>query len=192
MLLKKTKKIMSIVLSMLFMVSILPAIPAFADDAGNCGEGVTYSFDETTGTLTISGDGMMENYLPNNEAPWSAYKESIKSVTIKKGVTSIEERAFSGCENLQSITLPDSVTSIGEGAFYGCRGLTSIIIPDSVTSIGEWAFCCCSELTTVKYLGNTEPEHGIYVFENCSKLNRVEVPAGYESDNFCGKPVVRN
>ena len=83
MLLKKTKKIMSIVLSMLFMVSILPAIPAFAAYEGSCGEGVTYSFERATGTLTISGNGNMESYLRTNKVPWSSYKDSIKSVTIK-------------------------------------------------------------------------------------------------------------
>jgi len=39
----------------------------------------------------------------------------------------------------QPVRIPNSVTSIGDRAFSGCE-LTSITIPESVTSIGDWAF----------------------------------------------------
>ena len=59
-------------------------------------------------------------------------------------VTSIRERAFSGCSGLTSINIPNSITSIGQWAFYDCSGLTSITIPISVRSgmIGSVFFGC--------------------------------------------------
>ena len=51
-----------------------------------------------------------------------------------------------GCKNTR---IPDSVTSIGERAFSGCSTLTSIIIPESVTSIGASAFSGCTALMNV-------------------------------------------
>ena len=42
------------------------------------------------------------------------------SYTIPDSVTSIGERAFSGCESLKSLVIPDCVTSIGDETFYGC------------------------------------------------------------------------
>lgn len=50
---------------------------------------------------------------------------------MPSSVTSIRERAFSGCKSLYCLTVPDSVTQIGEGAFYGCRRF-SVSLPYSV------------------------------------------------------------
>ena len=41
------------------IVAICATTLAWADDSGSCGENVTYSFVESTGTLTISGTGAM-------------------------------------------------------------------------------------------------------------------------------------
>lgn len=58
-------------------------------------------------------------------APWYSYRESILSVVISDGVTSIGDNAFSWC-SLTSITIPNSVTSIGNYAFDGCSALTDV------------------------------------------------------------------
>lgn len=58
----------------------------------------------------------------------------------------ISDSAFSGLESVTSVTIPDGVTSIGEHAFSVCTQLTSITIPDSVTIIGRSAFYLCKNL----------------------------------------------
>ncbi len=105
---------------------------------------------------------------------------SLTSVTIGNGVTSIGEGAFSGCASLTSITIPDSVTSIGEYAFRGCDSLTSITIPDSVTSIGYEAFSNCDSLTSVT-IGNGVTSIGQYAFSNCDSLTSVAIGNGVTS-----------
>jgi len=121
------------------IVAICATTLAWAGDSGSCGENVTYSFVSSTGTLTISGTGAMNDYSYSN-VPWRTYSSDIKKVVINNGVTSIGDGAFYGCTGLTSVTIGNGVTSIGDGAFYGCTGLTSIAIPNSVTSIGNYAF----------------------------------------------------
>ena len=71
--------------------------------------------------------------------------DSLTSITLPDGVTSIGESAFSWCGSLASVTLPDSVAFIGDSAFYSCGSLTSAVIPDGVTSIGKDAFDDCAD-----------------------------------------------
>ena len=65
-------------------------------------------------------------------------------IVIPSSVTSIGDRTFCGCSFLTEVDIPDSVTSIGNGAFYDCNSLRSVVIPDSVTSIGERVFSGCN------------------------------------------------
>ena len=108
------------------------------------------------GVLTISGSGKMGTYAHVDardglivNCPWYPESNTIFSVVIEDGVTSIGVGAFVGCENLTSVIIPDSITSIGEWAFFNCSSLTSVIIPNSVTNIGQWAFYSCDSLTSV-------------------------------------------
>ena len=119
--------------------------------SGQCGENVYYSYDKTTHTLTISGEGEMTTELDNS--PWLSYLNDIQSVIIKSGVSNIGGCAFRGCVNLTSVSLGNSVTSIASEAFYGCSGLTSITIPESVGSICWRAFAWCG-LTSITILGS--------------------------------------
>lgn len=93
--------------------------------------------------------------------------------TIPESVTSIGDKAFSGCTQLTNIVLPGSLKSIGIGSFSYCNSLTTITIPDSVTSIGASAFGDCSALTSI-----TIPENVIFIganaFSGCSALTSVK------------------
>ena len=94
----------------------------------------------------------------------------IKDLVIPNSVTSIGDRAFSGCSSLTSVTIPNSVTSIGGSAFYGCSSLTSVAIPNSVISIGSSAFYGCSSLTSVA-IPNSVISIGSSAFDGTSWYN---------------------
>ncbi len=142
-------------------------------DTGSCGENLTYEFDVSTRTLTITGSGDMTDY--SYDAPWDEYRSLIKEVIISDSVTSIGRCAFYSCENLTEATIGNSVTSIGYSAFYGCTSLTKITIPDSVTSIGSCAFYSCENLTEAT-IGNSVTSIGYDAFENCYSLTEITIP----------------
>jgi len=112
--------------------------------SGTCGESLTWVLEEN-GTLTVSGTGAM-----TSPVWWNSYKDSIKTVVIKDGATTIEEGAFRDCKNLTSITIPASVTKIGDYAFENCKSLASLTLPASVTNIGEDVFSGCSTLARIE------------------------------------------
>ncbi|MDR2813877.1 MAG: leucine-rich repeat domain-containing protein [Prevotellaceae bacterium] len=141
-------------------------------------------------TLTISGAGRMGDYdYINGSAPWDSYQSSIKTLTIRQGITSIGDYAFHDCSGLTSVAIPNSVTSIGDYAFSRCSGLTSVDIPNSVTSIGESAFSRCSGLTSVD-IPNSVKSIDYEAFYDCSGLTSVAIPnsvtsIGYEAFSGC-------
>lgn len=127
-----------------------------------------YVGDETELVLPSDYNGKSYNiyrYAFNN-------CDSLTSVTIPSGVTSIGESAFAGCSSLTSVKIPENVTEIGKGAFSGCKSLTNVTIPSGVTSIRESAFAGCSSLTSVTIPENVT-EIGENAFHYCTALTSV-------------------
>ena len=133
---------------------------------------------DSNGKLTISGNGAMKDYsaswaFPTCSAPWGRY--SLKTLEIKKGVTTIGDGAFTGIKTITgSLVIPDSIETIGECAFMECSGFTgSIIIPDSVNIIEEYAFAECSGFTGGITIGNGVTEIGKSAFREFQGSGRL-------------------
>ena len=97
---------MKVKLLFIFALLLTAVTGAWADDIGSCGTDVSYSYVESTHTLTISGTGAMADYDDPSERPWNSYVEEIETVIIEDGVTGIGNCAFYYCTSLTSVTIP--------------------------------------------------------------------------------------
>ena len=123
-----------------------------------------------------------------------ATSRTVKEITIPESIESINDSAFSRCDNLESINVNENNNyySSLSGILYDKdqtkikiipRAIKEAIIPNSVTSIGYNAFYNCSKLTSV-----TIPEGvttiGDYTFYNCSQLTNIEIPNSVTSMGY--------
>lgn len=88
---------------------------------GASGEGVTWSFDTKSGTLTISGTGAVSDY-----SGWSDIASGVTYVEIGNGITSVGEGAFNGFTALKEVYLDESVIELGADAFKDCSKLAIV------------------------------------------------------------------
>ena len=144
----------------------------------SCGNNLTCSYNKTTGELTISGTGAMYDYN-SKSAPWKEYKNDIKTVVVKNGVTSIGKEAFWICTGITSVTLGNTVTSIGDYAFNGCENLAEINLPESLTYIGTQEFSETA-ITTIEIPNGVKEIKGS-TFNNCKSLTTVTIPKSVTS-----------
>ena len=154
------------------------SITSFAVAVGNgeCGENVTWTLNEE-GVLSIEGSGSMTDYPNYSSIPWYSLRNSIKSVTVSEGITSIGNRAFYNCSSIADISLPQTLSEIGDYAFNGCESLEEVSLPVSLDEIGNRAFYKCQSLTEI-----TIP-NGVTVlksstFAKCSLLSDVTLGKG--------------
>lgn len=129
---------------------VLPDLDEYLGTSGTCGYNLTWSYDSSTSTLTISGSGSMDDYDANS-GPWSKY--SFTNLVIGSGVYSIGKYAFSHSSSLRNLTIENGLSIIGERAFGYCKNLKKVVIPNSVTRIDWAAFESCSYLTSIS-IGN--------------------------------------
>ena len=145
------KKSLLMFLALWLLIALIPA--ASASEAPTrtryqCGEYIYWAFDETTGTLTIGGEGLMDDFGPG-EAPWAAFKDQITTVVFGGGVSYVGSYSFYDFDNLTQVDFGDSMYELGEGSFYSCDGLTTIHLPRTFKVFGPDSLRQCKNLTHI-------------------------------------------
>ena len=171
------KRLLSALLVLALVCALLPqfTLPAKAAVSGDCGMNLTWSFDEVTGILTISGSGRMDGWATADSVPWYDFRSDIKALSLTDQLESIGVCAFCGCTGLTSVVIPASVKIIDGVAFGSCTNLASVTIPESVTRIEAYVFQHCTSLKTIT-IPDGVTEICSLAFQDCSSMESVTIP----------------
>ena len=163
-------------------------------------DGITYTLDETTTTITSSSGLTNANvvipamvvYQGTSYAVTAialdafSYQTILVSVTMPISLKSIGNYAFRNCSNLETVEFPNALQFIGNYAFQNCSSLQTVTIPASVTNIGTAAFHLTG-LTDVYMLSTTPPTcDGTSTFTDASQNTAtIHLPNESFYDYYC-------
>lgn len=116
------KKILAIVLCIMALLGTMATAHA---ESGSCGPNATYTLDDSSGLLTISGTGGIS-------ANAFRSRTDITTVIIESGIITIGNSAFSGCTSLETVSIKGDIAVIGGSAFSGCVSLTTLNYESSI------------------------------------------------------------
>ena len=118
------------------------------------------------------------SFLDPNVDYYETYNNTLNSIILPQGLSSIGAFAFGSCSGLSSITFPTSLTSIGNSAFLNCFGISgTVTLPAGLTTIGTDAFYNCSSITNVVVTEGIT-RLGNLVFEECNGITSLNLPSG--------------
>ena len=116
--------------------------------SGTCGTDCTWSYNESTKTIKItgneSGTGVMSEFeytdstAVHTTAEWDGYKEIAENIVIS-GIKTLGSMAFLGFL-VKHVEMDDYVTSIHTAVFAGCYILEDIKLSQNLQQVGGSAF----------------------------------------------------
>ncbi len=137
------------------------------------GDKITWSYNETNKTLTLTGEGEMFDFANIQAVPWNGL--AITALSLDTRITTIGDYSFyvGGAGNpgagmrLTSTHLHEGITRIGKYAYYGELTIKELNLPNSLKVIDDHAFRECTALQNIN-IGNTNLERvGDSAFAQC-------------------------
>lgn len=155
-----------------------------SEDAIQMGDDVWVTFDDSTGTATISGTGDMWDYYDNgydytnkHQNPFAG-KSNVQKIVISEGITNVGDYFLQGYEyrgNIKEISLSSTITKIGRYAFQNCFNVKSVNLPGGLETIGDYSFDNCSGLIEIN-VPDSVKSIGKSCFQSCRKLSTAILP----------------
>lgn len=156
------KKIINSILSIIIAsVVIINCTFAYAEDSYE-----NWSYDTSTNTLTISGNGETAGFVNGDKTHFY----DVENLIIEEGITDIEKDAFYGCTNLKNVQFPNSLKTIETNAFRD-TAITEITIPKNVTHVSSFAFSTESLEIVNVYAESIKFSSEVFYYANVQRVN---------------------
>ena len=178
----KTKKTLSVILSVLMLLSLFAPLSFAANDAKD--EKLT----TTVGVLSFSvnefGNALVDACDPAATGT-VVVPSTVKIDELEYNVREVGAHAFSGCDKVTRITISEGITQIGNKAFENCTSLEILDIPKTLMSCQYDAFDGCNMVTVNGYSENYQ-FFAVNFFSKNITFNRIDSnlePAANEKTN---------
>lgn len=155
----KTKKIISVLLSLVMVLGIVP-LSMFTASAATDGV-LMYSVSGEEATIIgCDSDAVGDVIIPDTLGGYP--------------VTAISLYAFAECESITGVSIPDSVKKVGHYAFSDCVELKVVLIGKNVTEMGNNVFSNCTGLERFSVASDnpvySSDENGVLYNKNKTEL----------------------
>ena len=136
------KQTISLLLSLILLLNLLPLTALAGDWSGSCGTRVTWSLDRETGVLSFEGSGKInEGYLMRDslDVCWWPRSDLIREIRFSSGITAVGAGLFNmlifasysevqRMRNVRTVRVPENIEQIGGDAFHSLTRLDEITI----------------------------------------------------------------
>lgn len=106
--------------------------------------------------------------------------ESLISLEIPEGITTLPKAFAQGCSSLKNVVLPKTLKEIENRALCKCESLTSLEIPEGITTLPAYFAAGCSSLKNITLPKSLKTIY-LGAFQECSSLERIDLPNTLES-----------
>lgn len=97
---------------------------------------LTISGKDAMTEFCVNGDSATAGYMIETSAPWTKYRDSVKTIVIEDGVTSVGWFAFYKFKNVTKVYIGKNVTQIDGNAFGECTSLKNVYLAASKSESG--------------------------------------------------------
>ena len=179
------KKITALILVLIMLISAVPL-------TAHAKEGDGYSFDESTGILTITGNDGYDNWNDYSYDVDDRYDllSKVTEVVIAEGVTNVDSYTFNEYyTSFETVRIPKTVETIGARAFEDCPALKNVYFDYDAENkrkslyLHEEVFSGCVSLESIS-LPPTVNIIRKYAFAGCTSLENVEFGYDGRSTNY--------